>query len=66
MVSHPVHSCMTIQILDIHVWNVIVWLVMHRIIFLKYERPDVASTKYIQRPIIKMAVVEIIEDHLGM
>ena len=66
MVPHPVHYCITIQILELHVWTVIVRLVIHRIICLKDEILDVASTKYIQCPIIKMAVMAIIEEHLGI
>ena len=66
MVSRPVHYCITIQIIELHVWTFIVWLVMHRIACLKDERLDVLYTKYIQFPIIKMAVMSIIEYHLGI
>ena len=61
MVSHPVQYCITIQILELHVWTVIVWLVMHRITCLKDEILDAVSTKYIQCPIIKMYVTAIIK-----
>ena len=64
MVSHPVHSCITIQILELYRWTVIVWLVMHRTNFLKDERMYVVFTNYTQRPIIKMSVMETTEEHL--
>ena len=66
MVSHPVNSCITIKIIELHVWTVIVWMVMHRITCLEYERLDVVFKKYVQYPIIKMAAVDIIEEHLGV
>ena len=66
MVSHPFHSCISIKYFELHVWTDIVWMVMNRIIFLKYERLDIASTKYIQRPIIKMDLVHVIEEHLSI
>ena len=66
IVSHPVHYCITIQILEIHVWTVSVWLLMHRITCLKDEILDVVSAKYIQYPIINMADMVIIEYHLGI
>ena len=65
-VSHPVHSCITRQIIELHVWTVIVWLVMHRITCLEYERMDFVFTEYFQCPIIKMDVMAIIEEHLGI
>ena len=43
MVSHTVHSCITIQIIELHVWTIIVWMVMHTIIWLEYERLYVLS-----------------------
>ena len=66
MVFYPVHSYVIIQILELHVWNIVVWLVVHRITYLKDERLDIVSTKYIQCPIIKMAAMAIIEEHLGI
>ena len=66
MVPHPVHSCTTIKSLELHIWTIITWLVMHIITCLKYERLDVVSTKYIKYPIIKMASMAIIEEHLGL
>ena len=66
MVSYTVHSCITIKILELHIWTVIVWLVMHRITCLEYEILDFVSTKYAQCPITKMAVMAIIEEHLGI
>ena len=65
MMSHIVHSCIIIKIIEIRVWTVIVWLFMHIITFLEYERLDVLFTNYFQCSIIKMAAVVIIEDHLG-
>ena len=61
MVSHPVKSFITIRILELHVWTIIIWLVMHSITCLVYERLDVVFTKYVQFPIIKMAVMATIE-----
>ena len=66
MLSHPVHSCITIQILELCVWIVIVWLAMHIITCLKDEILDVVSKNYIQCPIIKMDAMGIIEEHLGI
>ena len=66
MVSHPVHFCIIIKIIELHVWTVIVWLVMHIITCIEYERPYVVSTKYIQCSIIKMDIMAIIEEHLGI
>ena len=34
VIPHPVHSCITIQILELHVWTVIVCLVVQRITWL--------------------------------
>ena len=65
MVSCPVHYCITIQIIELHVWTIIIWLVMHRITCLKDERLDVGSTKYIKWPIIKMSAMDTIEEQLG-
>ena len=64
MVSHLAKYFITTQILEIHVWTVIIWLVMHITTCLKYERLDVVSTKYIHCPIIKIDIMTIIEDHL--
>ena len=61
MVSHPVNYCITIQMLELNFWTVIVWMVMHIITFLEYKRLDVVFTKYVQFPIIKMAVMATIE-----
>ena len=61
MVSHPVHSCITIQILELCVWTIIVWMVMQIIACLQDERLDVVSTKYSQLPIIKMVAMAIIK-----
>ena len=66
MVYRPVCSCITIQIIELCVWSVIVWIFVHRITCLKDEILDVVSTKYIQYPIIKMDVMAIIEEHLGV
>ena len=66
MVSRPVHSCITIKILDLCVLTIIVWIVMHKITCLKDEILDILYTKYIQCPIIKIAAVSIIENHLGV
>ena len=66
MVSRPLHYCITIQILELHVWTVTVWMVMHKITCLDDERPYVMFTKYTQRPIITIAVMAIIEEHLGI
>ena len=66
MLSRPVCSYITIQIVELHVWTVIVWMVMHRITCLKNERLDFVSTEYILCHIIKVDVVAIIEDHLGI
>ena len=65
MLSHPVHPYGTIKILDLHVWTVIVWMVTHRLACLEYERLDSVFKKYAQCPIIKMAVMDIIEERLG-
>ena len=64
MVSHPVHYLITLQMLKLHVWNVIGWMVMQRTTCLKYEILDAISTKYVQCHIIKMTAMAIIEDHL--
>ena len=66
MMSHPVHSCIAIHILELRVWTVIVWIVMHIIICLEYELLDVVFTKYVQLPIIKFSIMAIIEVHLGI
>ena len=58
--SRPVHSFISIKIIEICVGTFIVWMVMHRITFLDHEILDVVSTKYVQLPIIKMAYVAII------
>ena len=50
MVSHPVHSYITLHIIELHVWNIIVCLVMHRITCLEYERMDFVFMKYLQCP----------------
>ena len=60
MVYHSVHSCITIQIIELHVWTGIVWLVMHIITCIEYERLYVVSIKYLQLNIIKTAVMNII------
>ena len=60
MVSHPVHSCITIHIIEIHAWTVIVLLVMQRITCLEYEILDAVFTKYVQCLIMKIAVMAII------
>ena len=54
MVSCPVHSFVTIQIIEIRFRAVIVWMFMHRIAWLKHEILDVVSMKYIQWPITKV------------
>ena len=66
MLYHPVHSCITIRVLEFHVWTVIIYMVMHIITCLEFEKLDVVFTKYVQCPIIKMAVMAIIEEHLGI
>ena len=66
MVYRLVHSCITIKILELHVWTVIVWLVMYRTTCLKDEILCVVSKKYAQCPTIKTAVMAIIEEHLGV
>ena len=66
MVSHPVHYFITIQIIELRVWAVIVWLIVGKITCLEYERLDVVSTNYVRCPIIKMADMAIIEEHLGV
>ena len=60
MLSHPVCSCITIHILELHVWIFIVWMVMHRNTCLEYERLFVVFTNYVQFPIIKMSIMGII------
>ena len=62
MVSHVVNSCITKQFIEIRVWAVIVFMVMHIITWLKDEILGIVSTNYIQRPIIKLAVMAIIEE----
>ena len=66
MMSHQVHSCIIVQVIELRAWTVIVWLVMHRITYLEYELMGVVFTKYAQCPIIKMVVMAIIEEHLGV
>ena len=46
MMSYLVHSCITIQILDINVWTIIIWPVMHRINCLEYDGLDVVFKNY--------------------
>ena len=65
-VSRPVHSCISMTNIELRVWTFIVWMVIHRTTFLDYEIMDVVSTKYVQFPIINMASVAIIEEHLGI
>ena len=60
MMSHTIHSCITIKILDICVWNVIVCLVMHIITCLEYERLYVVFEKYVRFPIIGFSGIDII------
>ena len=66
MVSHTVNYCITIQMIYLHVCTVIFWLVVYIITCLDYEILDVVSTKYAQCPIIKLDVMAIIENHLGV
>ena len=66
MVTHLYHSFITIKIIELHVFTVIICMVIHIIAFLKDERLDVVSMKYIQFPIIKMSGAAIIEEHLGV
>ena len=66
MVSHPVHSYITINIFELRFWTVIFCLVMYRITCFEYERLDVVFKKYVQFPIIKMATMAIIEEQLGI
>ena len=61
MVSHPVNFFIAIQMLELNFWTLIVWMVMHIITCLEYKRLDVVFTKYVQFPIIKMAVMVTIE-----
>ena len=60
MLYHPVHYCITIHILELHVWTVIIWLVMYRITCIEYEQLDAVFAKYVQFHIIKMAAISII------
>ena len=47
MVSHPVHSCIAIKIIELHVCTIIFWMVVHLITRLEYEILDVVLTKYV-------------------
>ena len=66
MVSHTVCYLITIQMIEINIWIVIFFMVMHRITCFKDERPDVVSKKYIQCPTINMYAMAIIEEHSGV
>ena len=52
MLYHIFNYFITINITELHVWTVIIWLVMHRITCLDYEWLDVVFTKYVQCPIL--------------
>ena len=65
-ISHLVHYCITIQIIELSVWTVILWMVMHTIIWLDYELLDVVFTEYFQWPIIKMSGMAITVEPLGI
>ena len=64
MVYHTVHYCINIQIIELRIWVIIVWLFMQIITCLMDEILDVVSMNYIQCPIVKMAVIGTIEEHL--
>ena len=66
MVPCTIHSCITIQIIELQVWTIIVFLFMHRVTLLQYERLGMMTPKDIQCSIIKMAVMAIVEQHLGI
>ena len=66
MISHTVHYFITMKILELQVWTIVVWMIMLRVTCIQDERIYLVKPNNIQRPIIKMSVMAIIEEHLGI
>ena len=66
MVTHPVHYFIMIQMLELNFSTIIVWMVMHIVICLYYERLDGVTPEDVYLPFIKMSVKITIEEQLGI
>ena len=64
ILSLSVHSGLAIDPLQLEVWPIIIWLVISRVTSLEDEGFDVVGAEYMNGPVVKMAVMAIIEEDL--